>query len=372
MSPISADRATVPECPRVLQSYYPLGMSGAWHLLQTNGSEVIDADPWRIGPLSHYGLWTVYTFFNVLGSACCIKVMYTVRRLPPITALDVLYMGLFSGLIGMSVTCATQCILNMTQGRFAYGVLFCDIEAIAHFTGILVQFLCNAAIGLRNWCAIAPPCHGTPRVLSLRASYVVVAIIWIVALVGTIASGRYSTIYLLASGTYCFYLFDSPAFLFWFVPAMLIALVIIIISYSAIYCMARSHERKMIRAASSSVRLDVTVARRSSAFVVIFFIGWITAVICSLYELSTGKRAAAEADGTLGVLGTMHSLAVPLWYAGTHRAVREELLRQWRFRKCCCSSSAGSIAPMIYVSHAAPSPDTGLRTIIVSSSSPAA
>lgn len=192
------------------------------------------ASGWYVGTLSHYGLWATYTFFNVVGSALCALLIYCVFLLRKArTSVDVLIGGLCSGCIWLSIPCATQCILNMFHHEFAYGVLACRIEAIFHFIGILVQFFSIALIGIRNYRAVL-----YSRPMKVATASKLVLVVWVVSIGGTVATAIVSPIYLMPSGTYCFFEFTSIAFIAWFVPAMLMAAAIIAISYGRIFCLS--------------------------------------------------------------------------------------------------------------------------------------
>jgi hypothetical protein len=87
---------------------------------------------------------------------------------------------------------------------------------------------------------------------------------------------------------------------------------------------------------SSSIEsISMRLAQRSILFVVIFFMGWIFSIICSIYELST-DTLPPWLDATAASLGCAHTLTVPLAYGWTNRRIRIALAQRWSFLSSCC------------------------------------
>jgi hypothetical protein len=272
----------------------------------------------------------------------------------------------------------------MIVDHFAYGTTACNIESIFHFIGILVQFLSIMCIGWRNYLAIVHE-----YVISYKVAEYIILVVWSIAITGTIISGTYSEIYLMPSGTYCFYTFTSPAFLYWFVPVMLGALFSLTFCYTTIYCYTRQMEKvqsvtKMEREVNlpmrrrpslssfpphstvkinnkyiisnsprkekneqiqrwqhrrEKTRMSLNVAKQSSIYIVLFFLGWITAVVCSFFELSSHKHVPQGADVTLAIFAVLHTTSVPIVYGLSSERVRSSLVRRHQcFNSCfkCC------------------------------------
>lgn len=184
------------------------------------------------------------------------------------------------------------------------------------------------------------------------------------------------------AGAYCFFVMSSPTIIYWFIPIMVIALISIIVCYGLIvrhvqeFARATAQkynvhpqdhkiENKTIPAATSSgsgsgsglgtksnenspvlpvrkvnrppifiranpMQKAVKSAKKSFMFFVIFLLGWFSAIILCIYELSIGP-AIEPLDMMLGTFGSAHSVAVPLAYGFSNDKI-------WKTLKgfCCC------------------------------------
>jgi hypothetical protein len=79
-------------------------------------------------------------------------------------------------------------------------------------------------------------------------------------------------------GAYCFFMFDSPVIVYWFIPVMVISFGVMAGSYFGIF---RTTSRTVARVASlvsdhntRAQQTLVTLARRSFVFVLLFFVCW--------------------------------------------------------------------------------------------------
>jgi hypothetical protein len=192
-------------------------------------------DPYAIGTLPHHLLWGVYISFNAVGVLLCCLFMNGIYLLPSRTSADIFVGGLCSGCVFMSVQCGTQCLLSIFSGRFAYGEVACQLESFFHFTGVLTQFFSITLLAFRNYLAVI-------RMKTITSSNAIRLCIgaWACAAVGTYLIGSFSQPRLLPSGTYCLYAFTSPAFRYWFMPVISVALASVIWLYWRIFWGARA------------------------------------------------------------------------------------------------------------------------------------
>eukprot|EP00456_Euglypha_rotunda_P037960 TRINITY_DN2914_c0_g1_i5.p1 TRINITY_DN2914_c0_g1~~TRINITY_DN2914_c0_g1_i5.p1 ORF type:complete len:328 (-),score=13.65 TRINITY_DN2914_c0_g1_i5:296-1165(-) len=125
------------------------------------------------------------------------------------TSTEILIGGLSSGIIVGALGCGPQCLLSAIAGTFAYGDRACFAEAYLHLVGMEIQFICVAAISHRTYVGVVK-LQSYPPIKSL----LVVAFAWAFAFFTTSFMGYFSSFYLVASGTFCFYDWTSPALIF--------------------------------------------------------------------------------------------------------------------------------------------------------------
>jgi len=311
-------------------------------------------DPWNIGTLHKEGIWAYYVLSNYVGVFLCGVLMYSVSINPKKTATDILIAGLCSGCLLMSITCGTQCLVNVIYGKFYGGELACQIEAIAHVSSILTQFFCVAGIALRSYLLVVRKYD-----LPVKVACWCTVTIWSLCCLLTGLFSLFSPIYLMSNGTYCFFGFSSFAIAGWLVPGLIIALGVMTFCYYKIWCEFRRTglilEAAMIimnnsqggvelapmdedgrdRSKTRTMQLDavrrdishIQVARRSAWFIAILLVGWGFAAITAVYELSVGN-ATEWLVTAVGVGGVSFSWWVPLTYAYTsewHKSFMKKL-----------------------------------------------
>jgi hypothetical protein len=115
----------------------------------------------------------------------------------------------------------------------------------------------------------------------------------------------------------------------------------------------------------------VTLARRSVAFVVVFFLGWFFAVVLCIYELFFGP-AIEQLDILLGTFGSAHSVAVPFIYGFLNKAIRNIVYRMLTCKgekdKIYTIASTGSIdsGPQKILSMAVDTPGGTVQPPVIS------
>lgn len=304
-------------------------------------------DPWNIGTLHKDGIWAYYVASNYVGVFLCAVLMYSVQTNPKKTSTDILIAGLCSGCLLMSITCGTQCLVNVVHGKFYGGPTACQIEAIAHVSSILTQFFCVAGIALRSYLLVVRKYD-----LSVSTASKCTFAVWFLCCLLTGLFSLFSPIYLMSNGTYCFFGFSSFAIAGWLVPGLIIALGVMIFCYYKIWrefrrtglileaamMMIGQNSKATIeltpmdddsssgrgRSKTKTAQLDavrrdishIQVARRSALFVIILLLGWGFAAITAIYELSVG-HATEWLVTAVGVGGVSFSWWVPLTYAYT-------------------------------------------------------
>lgn len=177
---------------------------------------------WNIGTLWKTGIWLYYILSNFLGSIGCALLIMSVwldkKRRPS----DLMQASVAGACMCMSLTCGTQCLISLIHGSFYGADPACRIEAIAHVTTIMVEFVSVAwmtylfadqvRFNLIRVFALFKLSYSSHReTLSNRLTLQMIAIIWISCLALVIALSFISKIYLMSAGTYCFFSFTSPA-----------------------------------------------------------------------------------------------------------------------------------------------------------------
>ncbi len=215
-----------------------------------------ELNPWDIGTLNKQAIWSYYSFGNYIGTVLCVILIISFMRHQNKSPGEILIGGLLSGCALMSVTCASQCFLNLISGTnsFQYGEWACKLEAFFHVSSIMVQFFCVALIAWRNHRIVA---HS--KDISPKTAFGMVAGVWFISEVGTFSLGLISPIYLMPTGAYCFYQFSSPVMLYWFCPVMVIALLFVCFFYYQIFTIASKIDVNH-NASSSSLREKIVFA----------------------------------------------------------------------------------------------------------------
>jgi hypothetical protein len=203
----------------------------------------------------------------------------------------------------------------------------CWLEAFFHVSGILVQFACVVAIGVRNAYTTRSLRH-----VSVSCAGWTVGGIWVVCTGVTALLSLISPIYLMSAGTYCFFEFKSPAILYWLVPGLILAVVVLIVTFAVMIRLAlhSTAQTGLMTDASERCRFACSLSGRASVFVAVICVGWVPAAFAAFYEYATSNQASAALVTLVGVCGTLHSVLVPLVYSWT--AAGEKL--------CCCKKKA--------------------------------
>lgn len=146
-------------------------------------------------------------------------------------------------------------------------------------------------------------------------------------------------------GTYCFYKFNSPAFVYWFVPGMLMTLFLILFFYIRIFHHLSTHLNNVasLKSKQTQLALHHQVARRSFTLVLLFFGGWGWAVVCSLLE-TFDSPVTPGMDVALAVLGVLHTTVVPIFHLHTNTRLRKAICSCY----CCSSPRRVRVHPSSY------------------------
>lgn len=124
------------------------------------------------------------------------------------------------------------------------------------------------------------------------------------------------------SGAYCFYDFGSPVMLYWMDMLLLASAISMMFWYTRIYIMTK----KYISLTSSSPDIKNRLAGVTFVFVIILVIGWFSALAATIYTLCIGPISPIF-DMMVGILGTLHSILIPLAYGYRSERVKKLLVR---------------------------------------------
>jgi len=308
------------------------------------------ADEWHKGSLNKIALWSFYSAVNISGAILCLIVIYAVYKLPRRNTGDVLITSLCWGCFMMSATCGLQCFLNIARGwdYFSWGSLACKFEAFAHISSVMLQFFSLTAIALHSYISVAHKIN-----ISVRKSLILVSILITASCSGTLISSIFSEIYLMPTGTYCLFKLNSPTILFWFIPIMIIALIINIWCYISLFCLTRRIVVTTYRwfgppslateVIEHMVSQDVSIelARKSIVYIAVFFVGWGAAIPLTFYELASfsSDKTGQIFDIALAVPGSIHSIAVPIAYGYMNPRIKNTII-------CRKGSDSSTVSPI--------------------------
>jgi hypothetical protein len=90
----------------------------------------------------------------------------------------------------------------------------------------------------------------------------------------------------------------------------------------------RQNERIQRQHRREKTKMSINVAKQSSIYIFLFFFGWISAVVCSFFELFSHKHVPQGADVTLTMFAILHTMAVPIVYGLSSERVRSSLMRR--------------------------------------------
>lgn len=270
---------------------------------------------WDIGTENKFAIGIVYVLFNftgVVANVCLL--LYFKYRVRVFTSYHIFLSSYSLACIVMSITCGIQCALGLWNGTIFYGGdEACRAEAYFHISSILAQFFSVTGMCVRNYIETIWPIHYH---IKNTQAYVACALIWAVCITVTLSLSTVSPIYLMSNGVYCFFDFSSPAIAYWLVPSLAICLVSMILLYAKIF----KEAKKIFRAHAHSVasfdassEYAARLAIRSFSTVALVLICWSPAAITSVYELSVGQTPQPLVT-TVGTLGTLHTLMVPVVY----------------------------------------------------------
>ncbi|AYV78482.1 MAG: hypothetical protein Edafosvirus15_3 [Edafosvirus sp.] len=286
-------------------------------------------DIWNIGFANKNGLWAYYSITNYFGALLCSILWASIVFSKNKKNGDIFIAGLAFGCLTMSIPCATECVLcwYWGQNRFQYGKIACQLEAYFHVSAILFQFF---SVGLIAWSYHSKIIRSKNNTAefeekSLMKAYLVLFASWITSYLGIFILGLYSNILLLDAGVYCFYEFTSPVML-WFDVMLAGVTCSIIYWYRKIYIFTKNS----VTTSSSDTKIIKKLANTVTMYIAILVVGWFSALIVSIYALSTGSSSRIG-DTFVGVFGSLHSVLVGLAYG-----YNSDKLKKFLVRYCCC------------------------------------
>ncbi len=277
------------------------------------------SDPWDIGTLKKSSIWIFYIFSNYTGVILCAITIWVVIFNKKRLISDIFICGLASGCLTMSITCGTQCLLNLIANRFYGNTIACQIEAIAHISSVLTEFFCVMAIGIGTYYKVVHQ-----KTIQQSSALKIIIMVWFVCTFFTYITSLFSPIYLMSAGTYCFFAFSSFAIAGWLVPCLIIALTVMIISHIKIMKFFHQNASKVNapqlgNKTKLTSQQDIWIKQfqwRSTLFMIILLIGWGFAAVTVVYEFTVGE-ASEWLVTAVGVGGVSFSWWVPLVFLYT-------------------------------------------------------
>ena len=263
--------------------------------------------------------WLVYVTVNYVGSFLCLLLVVSVVRLRHKTTSDLLAAALSTSCAIMSLTCGTQCLLNVVQQEFAYGKDACYAEAFFHLIAIVTMFFILTLSAYDSYYTVT-----RGKSLGLRLISLLITGCWMLSALGVGLYSLNSPIYLSSTGLFCFFAFDSMLMYGFFLPAFLVAAGAMCYWYCRIFNLTTGAAEKFA-SNTQRQRLQQRLARKLFLLVVIFVAGWAVLVAGIVVELVTGQMY--QLDGVGGVLGVCHSLAVPCAYGLINPRLQQLMLQ---------------------------------------------
>lgn len=286
-------------------------------------------DEWNIGTLHKQSIWIFYILMNYIGVILCLTLIIHICKNVKRTTYDIFVIGLLSGCLSMSITCGTQCVLNTIAQRFYGGKIACQVEAIAHVSSIVTEFVCVSCISLNMYRNII-----CKKAFQKITAWISIIIIWFICTGVTILLSLVSPIYLMSAGTYCFFDFSSYAVAAWLAPMLIISL------FTMLFChfQIMKHFKTMLAKPNLQqskihvVTFETIVIQqfrwRSTWFMITLFFGLIFAVISCIFEFVQHQTpewmVTATATG-----GVSFSVFAPLVFLFTLRSNNNE-------KQICC------------------------------------
>jgi len=254
--------------------------------------------------------WAVYLCMNALTYYFNINLIISIFRLKKKkTSIDVLLAGLASGFVISSTGCFFPCLFNLMN---TFQDQMCFFEAYLHIVGMVVQFLNVATIAFRTYLGITRKI----TTFTIKRVYLAVLFSWILSFGGTFIFGLFSEIYLVASGTFCFYTWTSVALLAWAWPVAALSGFCMSYWYWKIFSKMKKVQH-IIHEDDPSKENDI--ALRLASLIFLFILGYSGLICQSLYEVFIG-RAAVWGDITAACIVLTYWVTAPLAYAhANHR-----------------------------------------------------
>jgi len=267
------------------------------------------------GEINRDGAWGFFIIMNFLAIVFNSSLVYSIWRLKnKKTSTEVLIGGLASGIIIGAFGCGPQCLINTVSGTFAYGSHgACFTEAFLHLVGMEIQFICVAAIAHRTYVGVV-----LLKPYSVNQAVAIVVCAWIFAPCATLLSGNFSRYYLVASGTFCFYEWASPALIFVAWPLAIIAVLTMAYWYWHTFRAFSAVRQATDNHIHSDNGMGRDLAIRLFAMVILLGLGYIGIISQSMYELFIG-RAKAWGDIVAAVLVLIFWVSAPFAYSTANR-----------------------------------------------------
>ena len=277
---------------------------------------------WNIGTsdIKRFALG-FYVVVNYLGVIINGILIWSILRARDKSSRDIFIVGLASGCLIMSMPCATQCLFNYISSdhSYQYGDLACYFEAYFHVTAIIVQFISIMLIAWNSYDNVI-----NNKTIPVPTAAMILFIVWSVTAFGTILTSWYSNLILMPDGAYCFFDFKSVTIIYFFVPTMLITLILMIYFYLRIYLIANKSNTiiRINNIETNNANISRKVALRSLIFVVTYFIGWFPAIIACIYDILYGYLPESL-DISLAIAGSLNSIWQPVAYGIFNRNLQK-------------------------------------------------
>jgi hypothetical protein len=296
----------------------------------------------NIRHINREGVWGFYIFCNYLGTALCIFLIYLVYKNKKRNASDIFASGLALSCILLSFPCGTQCLLSAIANDFYGGSAACYIEAVAHISSILTEFLTVTCISVNTYINTV---HKRKEI-SQRLAVIIVSIIWFGCVIITIITSIYTRILLLPPSLYCFPAFDTFMICGLLVPGLIISLGIMT------FCHWKINRHLLSdlppKASSSSIKNNGVEVRtttptdvwfkqiqsRSMLYIIFLLLGWFFAIPTMIFELATGTADQVLVTG-VGIGGVQFSVWAPLIYFYTSPLYKRYMIYTVKAIFCC-------------------------------------
>jgi hypothetical protein len=278
-------------------------------------------------------VWAIYSAVDMAGLSLCLILIYSAKKSPVKTSMDVIAAGICAACACLSATCGTRNFVSAVIGSYAGGPVMCKAESFLVVIGMMSHFQIVCLTGIRTVTTVV----FEKSIPASKATMIVIGV-YLVAVVGSLVFES-SPAERFGLGTYCFFDFESIIVKAWVAPMFFITIAALCASHAWVTLHA-SRARNAVRIVGSENHVSAytsdtmtMVIQRSIQFVALLAVSWMWVIVALLAQAS-GHPLSNLTLAVLGASMPMCNVLVPIAYGLLGPYQRRTLISLVKCRLC--------------------------------------